>query len=70
MIPLNFPKDICAGSLSTCQYSILFRFFTLEDSAELADGHTGCVEMSGGGCLSASKFTVTSQAYVRRRSEH
>jgi len=47
-----------SGSLSICQFSALLLFWPLEDSAELADGPTGCGEMGNGRRLLSWNFSV------------
>jgi len=62
-----FTKDTIAkqfilhrsGSLSTCQYSTLLLFWPVKDSAELADGPTGCGDIARSRRLFAWYFSVT-----------
>jgi hypothetical protein len=56
-------------------YSALFRFWPVEDSEELVDGPTGCVEVARGGCLFAWNFSATrppalTEAEKRHNTKH
>ena len=47
-------------------YSMLFRFWPVEELAKLADGSTGCGEVARGGCYLVGTSLGQGPLYLRR----
>ena len=58
-ITVLFITSALAKCTRSLLYSTLRRFRPVEESAELADGPSGCGEVARGGCLFAWNFSVT-----------